>query len=323
MIKFFLKLNLFCLLTAIGLFSFNSTSYALNTRLNPSSKPISGEIPVGVCTSVYKGVVRFSPTTHCNYCPDKGYNLAQDTSSNDVCLLDFRGSLPCSEQYPVQEKDQLGKDICVKSETIQTEISVGQKISEYKLSIKIPCAEGIGGGTCPDAQTGIAEYVARIYQFGLMIVGLLALGGLVYGALKYVLSAGNIGTQQDAKDQMLAAIYGLLILLGAFLILYTINPELVKLTNPGAAKIIAVPPAGSTTGGTPGTQQNVLTPGAEQTQNQPAGQLPASPTANPSTQTGCINNSNQYRVVINGKDYWACYGCNNQYNNIDGKCTPK
>ena len=67
-----------------------------------------------------------------------------------------------------------------------------------------------------------------------MIVGLFAFGGIVYGALKYILSAGNVGSQQDAKDQITQAVLGLVLLLGAFIILYTINPSLTLLRNPNA-----------------------------------------------------------------------------------------
>ena len=65
-----------------------------------------------------------------------------------------------------------------------------------------------------------------------MIAGLTAFGAIVYGGINYILSAGNVTNQQDAKDQITQAIVGLLLLLGAYLILYTINPSLVSLTNP-------------------------------------------------------------------------------------------
>lgn len=199
---------------------------------------------------------------------------------------------------------------------------VGATVTPYVLSVNIPC-NPIAGGTCKGE--GIAGYVARLYQFGLMIVGLIALGGLVFGALKYTLSAGNVVTQQDAKDQILAAIYGLLILLGAYLILATINPDLVNLRNPGAAKIIAVPPAGGTSGGTPGTPQNVLTPPSAAPAPAPSShwQQPASPGANYPTQTGCARNSNQYVVMINGHDYWACFNPAPGYKNVDGIVSPQ
>ena len=106
-------------------------------------------------------------------------------------------------------------------------------IRPYVVSFPIPCRVIPGiGGECPSAVTTPAQYVTRLYQFGLMIAGFAAFASIVYGAIKYILSAGIVSMQQDAKDQITSAILGLILLLGAFLILFTINPELVNLRNP-------------------------------------------------------------------------------------------
>ncbi len=113
------------------------------------------------------------------------------------------------------------------------------EIRKYNTYVKIPCQPGFGefGGTCPKAEEGPAQYIARLYQFGLMIAGLLAFGSIVYGSLKYILSAGNIGSTEEAKDIIREAIYGVALLLGAYLVLYTINPNLVKLKNPNVSPV--------------------------------------------------------------------------------------
>jgi hypothetical protein len=108
--------------------------------------------------------------------------------------------------------------------------SVSQRVSGYQLSVPIPC-QPIAGGQCPKI-TSPATYIARIYQFGLMVAGLAAFGSIVYGALQYTLSAGSFTKTEEAKEQITQAIYGLVLLLGAFLILYTINPSLVQLRDP-------------------------------------------------------------------------------------------
>lgn len=102
---------------------------------------------------------------------------------------------------------------------------------KYVPKIEIPCNTNIAGGTCPKADTP-ANYIARLYQFGLMIAGLIALGVILYGAVEYTLSAGGVASKEEAKDRILQAIYGILLLLGAYLILYTINPKLVSLSDP-------------------------------------------------------------------------------------------
>lgn len=110
---------------------------------------------------------------------------------------------------------------------------ITQSVKPYKMQVGIPC-QPLAGGQCPDPQTGqtLANYITRLYQFGLMIVGLFAFGGIVYGAFKYILSAGSTSMQSDAKDQITQAIIGLVLLLGAYTILYTINPRLVSLRDP-------------------------------------------------------------------------------------------
>ncbi len=103
-------------------------------------------------------------------------------------------------------------------------------VSGYKTQIPIPC-QPIAGGQCASPETP-AGYIARLYQFGLMIVGFAAFAMIVYGGILYVFAAGDITKTSDAKDTITNAIYGLILFLGAYIILYTINPELVNLKNP-------------------------------------------------------------------------------------------
>jgi len=107
---------------------------------------------------------------------------------------------------------------------------VGGTVQKYVVNVPIPC-QPLAGGNCPSADTP-AGYVGRLYQFSLMIVGLLAFASIVFGSLKYILSAGNLASLDEAKDQIRQAIFGVILLLGAYLILYTINPDLVNIRNP-------------------------------------------------------------------------------------------
>ena len=137
----------------------------------------------------------------------------------------------CAKATPLQVNGTCssGKNkIVCKNKLVCADLVLG-KVRKYETSVKIPCQPSIG--PCPSEQTP-AGYVARIYTFALMIAGLAAFGGIIYGSLKYILSAGNIGSQQDAKDQITQAVLGIILLLGSFLILYTINPDLVNLRNP-------------------------------------------------------------------------------------------
>jgi hypothetical protein len=88
--------------------------------------------------------------------------------------------------------------------------------------------------------------IANFYQFSLLIGGLLALGAIVYGATKYTLAAGNPSGQGDAKDQILQALLGLLLLVGAYLVLNILNPDLVNLRLP-KLEALKAPPSGEIT----------------------------------------------------------------------------
>ncbi|RJQ13522.1 hypothetical protein C4553_03175 [Candidatus Parcubacteria bacterium] len=70
-------------------------------------------------------------------------------------------------------------------------------------------------------------YIKRIYEFGLGIAGALAMLMIVWGAVEYAVS-GAIDKKADAKDKITQAIWGLVLLLSAVLILNTVNPNLTQ-----------------------------------------------------------------------------------------------
>ncbi len=79
--------------------------------------------------------------------------------------------------------------------------------------------------------TNPADFVGRFYKIALGVVGGAALGVLVYGAVLWTVS-GAISSKQDAMEWIWAAIWGIVLLLAAYLILNTINPDLINLKNP-------------------------------------------------------------------------------------------
>ena len=74
--------------------------------------------------------------------------------------------------------------------------------------------------------------VGNVYQFSLMIGGILAFAVIVYGAIRYTIAAGNPSGQSEGKEWIRQALLGLFLLLGAYLILYTLNPNLTRLQLP-------------------------------------------------------------------------------------------
>lgn len=98
--------------------------------------------------------------------------------------------------------------------------------AERKLEVKIP---GLETDTLP----ALPDYIVAIYNFALMIIGLICFGAIIYGGIRYLTSAGKPAAMADAKDQIFAALLGLIILFSAYLILTTINPELIIFVDSG------------------------------------------------------------------------------------------
>jgi hypothetical protein len=88
-------------------------------------------------------------------------------------------------------------------------------------------------------QSDVPGLISYIYKFALGICGVVALISIVFGAAQYAFSAGNSSKAEDAKDRITQALLGIVILLFSYLILYTINPDLVNLklnSNEGGDK---------------------------------------------------------------------------------------
>jgi len=99
-----------------------------------------------------------------------------------------------------------------------------------------------------DAGQNLAGWVQSFYMFSMVGGVFLAVGVIVWAGLRYTLAAGNPSTQSDARDQILQALLGLVLLFGAYLILFTINPDLTKLTPPTLQSVSVQAPTGAAGG---------------------------------------------------------------------------
>ncbi len=90
----------------------------------------------------------------------------------------------------------------------------------YEQKERIP-----GFGLTPD----FIEYLSNLYKFGISIAAILAIFMISFGAFLYIVtSAGNSSKMGNAKDMIFNAIFGLIVVLVAFLILFVVNPDLVR-----------------------------------------------------------------------------------------------
>lgn len=74
--------------------------------------------------------------------------------------------------------------------------------------------------------SGLIKY---LYEWGISIGGFLVFISLIIAGVQYLSSAGNSTKMREALDRIKSSVLGLILLLGSFLILNTINPQLTNL----------------------------------------------------------------------------------------------
>ncbi len=97
------------------------------------------------------------------------------------------------------------------------------------------------GEVNPDINTGLPEYISYIFSLSLMVLGIILFGVLVYNGIKYITSAGDPGAISKAKNGIKSGFVGAIILLSTFLVLNTINPNLVILSLEDVREIETLP----------------------------------------------------------------------------------
>lgn len=87
----------------------------------------------------------------------------------------------------------------------------------------------------------LPQYVGNFYRYGLSIVGLIATVTLMGGGILWLTSMGNDSKIAKAKEMIFGSLTGVALLYGSYLILNTINPELIQLRpveSPSIAKVV-------------------------------------------------------------------------------------
>ncbi|MDO8240578.1 MAG: transglycosylase SLT domain-containing protein [Candidatus Moranbacteria bacterium] len=82
-----------------------------------------------------------------------------------------------------------------------------------------------------DTGSNFYTYIAGVYKFGIWAVGISALLMITIGGYMYIMSAANVVSAEKAKGVITDAIVGLILALVSFLLLYEINPNLVRLNR--------------------------------------------------------------------------------------------
>lgn len=75
----------------------------------------------------------------------------------------------------------------------------------------------------------LTAYLTALFNFAIAVAAVLAVIMIVIGGLQYIGAAGNTSVIEDAKDRIYWAVVGLILALGSWMILFTINPKLLEL----------------------------------------------------------------------------------------------
>jgi len=112
--------------------------------------------------------------------------------------------------------------------SLQEATGINQPIV-FKAQIGIPNFIDRGATTTLSSKSTvyIAQMVKAFYDYGVGIAGILAAIMLMAGGLLWLTSAGNSSRIEQAKNLIFSSIIGLVLLFGAWMMLKTINPNLV------------------------------------------------------------------------------------------------
>ncbi|MDP2692948.1 MAG: pilin [bacterium] len=88
----------------------------------------------------------------------------------------------------------------------------------------------------------LTDYLAAMYRYAVILSTILATIVIIFAGVLWITSAGNAEQIGRAKKMIGRAITGLILAVGSYTILWTINPQLVEF---GALKILRVKDAGS------------------------------------------------------------------------------
>lgn len=89
------------------------------------------------------------------------------------------------------------------------------------------------------AKVSLPEYFKYIFNFSFLISGIILLGSLVFSGYKYLTSAGDPKKLKEAKNRIINNFIGIILLLGVYIFLNIINPQLVILEIPSLSNINA------------------------------------------------------------------------------------
>ena len=216
-------------------------SFALFISLLPL-----GVYGAGVCEIKCCGATENcqNPDAFCKENKFPGLNVTtDDTYSRPLsnCLLSEAGSCSTYTETPIcccieKKSNPTDSVLTVSSEVTSLnftpEVSIPGSVFNNGTAIAVGTPIEKNNGTIKTVSMDsdlLGKYIQALYNYSLAIVAILAAIVLMGGGLLWLTSGGDSGQITKAKEMIIGSITGLTILFCAWIILNTVNPELLKL----------------------------------------------------------------------------------------------
>jgi hypothetical protein len=101
---------------------------------------------------------------------------------------------------------------------------------QYQVLAPLP---GVANTTCTNSDgvsvacTDVSSYITGFFKLVISLSAVLAVIMIIYGGFKYISSAAE-GGKTDGKKYIQNAVWGLLLVISSYVVLHTINPDLVN-----------------------------------------------------------------------------------------------
>ena len=111
------------------------------------------------------------------------------------------------------------------------------KTVESATSIQYHWEVGIPGFHPTSTGGGFTGFAKILIKWAFRLAGVLAFAMIIFAGFEYTIFSGEAGKQKDALNRIINAIVGLILLFSSWLILNTINPDILKTKEPGLSAV--------------------------------------------------------------------------------------
>lgn len=167
----------------------------------------------------------------------------KDTSHPGIlsnCFVDHANGTLCNGKGTIEKAGAATPTS--QGSTVQTQSEINIEIKKPILKINIP---GLNFSEAsfdkmkivdPYGNTWLSvpylgEYIAAVYKYGIIIISILAVFGIIIGGVTLMASGGNNDLVSKGKKRIIMSIIAVVIATTSYALLYTINPNLVNFKN--------------------------------------------------------------------------------------------